>query len=168
MTEPASHRRYVEGLLSDAAAAHAELLTRLPPDLQASLPVDAQGVTAAIDHVAAAAGLSPSERQALVRPHAVNPAVMHARVFGRAPLTRETVIGSFVEGARVRADALGALADTVGGANLGREVRELLVAYPPPVTGGSADVVPALRATYAAQEQAVLMIASRLDAGQPD
>ena len=32
------------------------------------------------------------------------PAVMHARVFGAAPLTEETLIGSFVEGARVRAE----------------------------------------------------------------
>jgi hypothetical protein len=63
-------------------------------------------MTRAIDHLAAAAGLSPEERLALLRPHAVNPAVMHARVFGRAPLARETVIASFVDGARVRADAL--------------------------------------------------------------
>jgi hypothetical protein len=59
--------------------------------------------------------LSEDERRALIRPHAVNPAVLHARVFGRAPLARETVMGSFVEGARVRADGLAALADTIGG-----------------------------------------------------
>jgi hypothetical protein len=110
-----THRGQVEALLADAAADHAELVARLPPDLQASLPVDGQGVTHAIDHLAAAAGLSEAERRALIRPHAVNPAVLHARVFGRAPLARETVIGSFVEGARVRAEALAALADAVGG-----------------------------------------------------
>ena len=110
-------------------------------------PVDAQGVTQAIDYLAAAAGLSSSERRALIRPHAVNPAVLHARVFGRAPLARETVIASFVEGARVRADALGALADAIGGEPLGREVRLLLVADPPPVRADAKDVVPALRAT---------------------
>ncbi|HUA05691.1 MAG TPA: hypothetical protein VMB27_17415 [Solirubrobacteraceae bacterium] len=159
----ASHRSRVEALLSDAAADHASLISRLPPDLQASLPVDAQGVTQAIDYLAAAAGLSPDERRALIRPHAVNPAVLHARVFGRAPLARETVIASFVEGARVRADALGALADAIGGEPLGREIRTVLVANPPPVRADAEDVVPALRATYAAQEQAVIMIAASLD-----
>ncbi len=160
-----SHRARVEALLSDAAAEHASLMSALAPELRASLPVDAQGVTQAIDHLATAAGLSISERHALIRPHAVNPAVLHARVFGRAPLTRETVIASFVEGARVRADALAALADTVGGEPLGLEVRRLLVADPPPVRANGSDVVPALRATYAAQERAAVMIAASLDDG---
>jgi hypothetical protein len=159
----ATHLAHVEVLLSEAAAEHADLMSRVPPELRASLPVDAQGVTRAIDHLAAAAGLSVSERRALVRPHAVNPAVMHARVFGGAPLARETVIGSFVEGARVRADALAALADRVGGEPLGREVRAVLVAHPPPVGADGHDVVPALRATYAAQERAAVMIAASLD-----
>jgi hypothetical protein len=158
-----THRRRVESLLSDAAAEHASLVSRLPPDLQASLPVDAQGLTQAIDFLAAAAGLSDRERRALIRPHAVNPAVLHARVFGRAPLGRETVIASFVEGARVRADALAALADAVGGEPLGREIRTVLVADPPPVVGDGHDVEAALRATYAAQERAALIIASSLD-----
>ena len=158
-----SHRDHVQGLLTDAAAAHAELTSQLPANLQASLPVDAQGVTQAIDHLAAAAGLSDDERLALIRPHAVNPAVLHARVFGRAPLARETVIGSFVDGARVRADALGELADVVGGVSLGAEVRRLLVDDPPPVQTQGPAVVAALRATYAAQEQAALLIADRLD-----
>src|ERR1700730_2163517 len=104
-----THRDRVETLLTDASAEHARLMSQLPPELQASLPVDAQGVTQAIDHLASAAGLSASERRALIRPHAVNPAVLHARVCGGAPLARETVIGSFVEGARVRADSLTAL-----------------------------------------------------------
>ena len=158
-----THRRRVEALLSEAATEHASLMEHLPAELQASIPVDAQGVTQAIDHLAAAAGLSESERRALIRPHAVNPAVLHARVYGRAPLARETVIASFVEGARVRADALAALADAVGGESLGRDVRELLVAHPPPVRADGPDVVPALRATYAAHEQAAVMIATRLD-----
>ena len=159
-----THRGRVEALLSDAAAAHATLLSNLSTELQASLPVDAQGLTRAIDHIAIAAGLSDSERRALIRPHAVNPAVLHARVFGLAPLARETVIASFVEGARVRADALAALADAVGGEPLGREVRSVLVADPPPVGADGHDVVRALRATYAAQERAAIMIATRLDA----
>jgi hypothetical protein len=158
-----THRGRVEALLTDAAAEHAGLMSHLPPDLRASLPVDAQGVTRAIDHLAAAAGLTEGERRALVRPHAVNPAVLHARVFGPAPLARETVVASFVEGARVRADALAALADLVGGEALGQEIRTLLVAHPPPVQTEGDDVVEALRATYAAHERAALIIAVRLD-----
>lgn len=158
-----THRGRVEALLAEAAAEHAGLMSRLSPEMQASLPVDAQGVTRAIEHLAAAAGLPESERRALLRPHAVNPAVLHARVFGRAPLTRETVIGSFVEGARVRADVLAALAGAVGGDSLGWEVRGLLIAHPPPAGADGDDVVPALRATYAAQERAAVMIAASLD-----
>ncbi|HUE27237.1 MAG TPA: hypothetical protein VMP89_10730 [Solirubrobacteraceae bacterium] len=160
-----THVGRIEALLADAAAEHAGLMSNLPPELQASLPVDAQGVTRAIDHLATAAGLSLNERRALVTPHATNPAVLHARVFGRAPLARDTVIASFVEGARVRADALAALADRVGGEPLGSEVRRLLVADPPPVDADGRDVVPALRATYAAHERAALMIAASLDRG---
>jgi hypothetical protein len=158
-----THRCQVEALLAGAAAEHASLMSHLSPELQASVPVDAQGVTQAIDHLATAAGLSRSERRDLIRPHAVNPAVLHARVFGRAPLTRATVIASFVDGARVRADTLAALADAVGGEPLGQEVRRLLVEYPPPVDPEGQDVVPGLRATYAAQERAAVMIAASLD-----
>ena len=158
-----THRGRVEALLTEAAADHATLMSQLPPHLQASLPVDARGVTRAIDHLAIAAGLSDSERRALIRPHAINPAVLHARVFGRAPLARETVIASFVEGARVRADALSSLADAIGGEALGQEVRRLLVASPPPAGADGRDVVSALRATYAAHERAALVIAASLD-----
>jgi hypothetical protein len=158
------HRDRVEALLAEAAAAHTSLLARLPDEMRASLPVDAQGVTQAIDHLAIAAGLSDAERLDLIRPHAVNPAVLHARVYGRAPLARETVIGSFVDGARVRAEALGELADLVGGAGLGAVVRSMLVEHPPPIDAEGPDVVRELRATYEAQERATLVIAERLDA----
>jgi hypothetical protein len=158
-----THRERVRALLAQASADHADLVRRLPADLQTSLPVDAQGLTRAIDHLSLAAGLSEPERLDLIRGHAGNPAVLHARVFGRAPLARETVIGSFVDGARVRADALSELADLVGGARLGTRVRGVLVDHPPPVEAHSRDVVPALRATYAAQERAAVMIAARLD-----
>jgi hypothetical protein len=160
------HRAHVEALLADAAAEHATLVARLPEEFQASLPVDAQGVTRAIDYIAQAAGLSEAERRELIRPHAVNPAVMHARVFGAAPLSRETVIASFVEGARVRADALTALADVVGGVSLGATVRAVLVEDPPPVSADGEDVVPALQATYAAHERAAELIAAGLDAAR--
>jgi hypothetical protein len=158
-----THRGRVERLLADGAAEHAGLLAHLSPEMRASVPVDAQGVTQAIDHLATAAGLSSSERRALLRPHAVNPAVLHARVFGRAPLARETVIASFVEGARVRADALAALADAIGGEPLGQEIRRLLVAHPPPADADGDNVEADLRATYAAHERAAIMIAARLD-----
>jgi hypothetical protein len=160
---PVTHRDRVQGLLADAAAEHTHLMTQLPLELRASIPVDGQGVTQAIDHLAVAAGLSISQRHELIRPHAVNPAVMHARVFGRAPLARETVIGSFVDGARVRADALSALADTIGGEPLGQQVRKLLVENPPPAGADGDDVVAALRETYDAHERAALLIAAHLD-----
>ena len=153
----------IEAMLSAAADAHAALLPQLPPHVQASLPVDAQGITEAIDHLAGAAGLSAAERRTLVRPHAVNPAVMHARVFGGAPLAEETIVASFVEGARVRADALAQLADAIGGEPLGAEIRGLLVEHPLPLPDDGLDAVPALRAAYAAQERAAVIIAARLD-----
>jgi hypothetical protein len=161
----ATHCARVEALLAESADAHAALLAQLPPALRASLPVDAQGLTRAIDELAVAAGLDEAQRRSLVRSHAFNPAVMHARVFGGAPLARATVIASFADGARVRADALAALADVVGGEPLGTEVRGLLVAPPPPAGAEGANVVAELRETYAAQERAAVLIAARLDAG---
>lgn len=162
----APHRARVEELLTAAEAAHRALLIAVPADVGASLPVDAQGITRAIDHIASAAGLSASERRRLVSPHAVNPAVLHARVFGAAPLTDETVIGAFVEGARVRADALVTLAETVGDPGLVRHVHALLIDHPLPTADGRetiADPTVALRDAYAAQEQAALAIADCLD-----
>lgn len=159
-----THREHVEVLLRDAAAEQAKLIPRLPTALRESLPVDAQGLTRAIDYLAAEAGLSESERRALILPHALNPAVLHARIFGPAPLARETVIASFVEGARVRADALAALADAAGGEPLGQEVRGVLVASPPPIAAEGNGAVAELRATYAAHERAAVMIAASLDA----
>ena len=150
-------------MLATASAKHAELLPQLPPEVQAALPVDAQGITEAIDFLAEAAGLSSAERRTLVRPHAVNPAVMHARVFGGAPLAEETIMGSFVEGARVRADALANLAAVVGGAALGTEVRALLVEHPLPLADEGMAAVSALREAYDAQERAAVAIATRLD-----
>jgi hypothetical protein len=150
-------------MLANAATKHAELLPQLPPEVQAALPVDAQGITEAIDFLAEAAGLSAAERRTLVRPHAVNPAVMHARVFGGAPLAEETIMGSYVEGARVRADALANLAELVGGAALGGEVRALLVEHPLPLAGDGLGGAADLRQAYDAQERAAVTIATGLD-----
>jgi hypothetical protein len=158
-------RARVEAMLEAAATAHEALLPQLPPHVRESLPVDAQGITEAIDFLAEAAGLSPAERRTLIRPHAVNPAVMHARVFGGAPLAEETVMGSFVEGARVRADAIVRLAEAAGGSSLSAEVQALLVDHPLPLADDGLAGVPALRTAYDAQERAVLIIAMRLDAG---
>jgi hypothetical protein len=159
-----SHRHRVERLLSDAAQDHQRLLGQLPAEIASSLPVDAQGITRAIDHIADAIGFTPGERRDLVRPHAVNPAVLHARVFGPTGLTQETVVGAFVDGARVRADTLVELADAVGGEPLGTEVRKILTNHPPPVDAADADVTAALRETYSAQEHAAKLIAAVLDA----
>lgn len=158
-----THRTRVQEMLATAAARHAALLPGLPPHVQASLPVDAQGLTEAIDYLAEAAGFSSAERRTLVRPHGVNPAVLHARVFGAAPLAEETVMASFVDGARVRADALARLADAIGGAPLGEHVRALLVEHPLPLAHSGLAAVPALRAAYAAQEHAAIAIADGLD-----
>jgi hypothetical protein len=163
----ASHRAHVEELLAEAEAAHRALLTAVPPDVGASLPVDAQGITRAIDHIAAAAGFSAEQRSQLVRPHAVNPAVLHARVFGAAPLTDSTVIGAFVEGARVRAGALIEVASAIDEIYLAAEVRTILMESPLPTADAhDADVDPAaaLRDAYTAHEYAALIIAERLDA----
>jgi hypothetical protein len=162
----ASHRAHVEELLAEAQAAHSALLEAIPADIRASLPVDAQGVTRAIDHLAAAAGFSPAQRHRLISPHAVNPAVLHARVFGAAPLTTETVVGAFVDGARVRADALVTLAGSVGDEDLVRKVHTLLIDHPLPTAEGretTGDPMEALRGAYAAQERATLLIATYLD-----
>ncbi|HET9718580.1 MAG TPA: hypothetical protein VFP55_00730 [Solirubrobacteraceae bacterium] len=160
------HSRRVRQLLEEAARAHAQLIDRLPEEISESIPVDAQGLTAAIDYLAGEAGFSAEERRALIRPHGVNPAVLHARVFGTAPLGRGTVIGAFIDGARVRADALSALADAVGGAGLGQAVRRLLSESPLPGEAGSEQAVEALRAAYSAHEQAAILVARRLDFGQ--
>jgi hypothetical protein len=160
------HRRHVETLLADAAAAHEALLGELSPQLAASLPVDATGVTEAIDHLGAAAGLTTAERRELIRPHGVNPAVLHARVFGRAPLTAGTVLASYVDGARVRAAALQRVAEAIGGAELGTEIRVLLADHPPPVDPAAAAAEAELRATYAAHEAAAVRLADALDAAE--
>jgi len=170
MAMVASHRAYVEELLADARAAHSALLEAVPEDVRASLPVDAQGITRAIDHIAGAAGYSTIERRQLVTPHAVNPAVLHARVFGAAPLTDETVVGAFVEGARVRADALVTLAESIGDEQLVAQVHTLLIDHPLPTVDGresTEDPTVALRDAYSAQEQTALLIAGYLDSAEP-
>jgi hypothetical protein len=153
----------VEAVLTDARAAHAALLEQVAPALRASLPVDATGVTQAIDILAAAVGLSDEIRAARDRLNRANPAVLHGRVYGRTPLGPDTVVAAFAEGARVRATLLERLAGAIGGESLRDDVRSLLADHPLP-DRDDADRIAALRAAYAAQERAVLLCAGRLDA----
>ena len=169
----ASHRAHVEELLAAAAAEHAALLEVATPELRASLPVDATGVTQGIEILAAAVGVEAEIRAARDRLNRANPAVLHGRVFGRgAPLAPETVVAAFADGARVRATLLERLASEIDGAELRDEVRGLLAEHPlpdgddaaDPPAGAHAARVAALRAAYDAQERAVLLCAGRLDA----
>jgi hypothetical protein len=150
-----THRREVEAILAGARAERAALLDQLSPALQASLPVDATGITQAIDHLGEAAGLDLHGEQ--VQGHQTNSAVLHGRVFGRRPLSRDTVLAAFVDGARVRAETLTRLAGAVGGEPLHDEIETLLRQYPPEAAE------PALRGAYEAQERAALRIAAHLD-----
>ena len=161
---PVSHREEVEAILGRARDEHVTLLEQLSPPLRASLPVDAAGITRAIDHLAAVVGLSARLRDEQTRGHRANPAVLHGRVFGRTPLSRATVLAAFVEGARVREGALRQLARRVGGSKLEDAVRELLAARAPELAGDDDTADAVLRAVYAAQEEAAMVIATHLDA----
>ena len=147
------YRAKLARLIADAHAAHAELLERVPAGVRASLPVDATGITQAIDHLGEAAGLEEMHKRQ-IRAHKTNAAVMHARVFGFQQLSPETVQAAFVEGANARVPVLTGLAEAVGGEALGQQVAELLATHPPEIE---------LEAAYAAQEHAAVLIAMHLD-----
>src|SRR3954454_19532511 len=102
-----THRRQVEAILAGARAERAALLAQLSPALRASLPVDATGISQALDHLGEAAGLDLHAQQ--LRAAKTNAAVLHGRVFGRTPLSRETVDAAFRDGARARAQTLSLL-----------------------------------------------------------
>ena len=155
-----THRQEIAAILAGARAERTALLSRLSPALRASLPVDATGITQAIEHLGELAGLADELRRRQARAHRANPAVLHGRVFGRAPLSPETVTAAFVEGARVRAGLLAELARALGGPDLEDEVAALLAAHPPDTDADAS----ALEAAYAAQEDAALLIADRVDA----
>jgi glycine cleavage system regulatory protein len=160
---PPTHRQEIEAILAGARAERAALLERVSPALRASLPVDATGITQAIEHLAELAGLSEELRRAQARAHQANPAVLHGRVFGRAPLSPETVTAAFVEGARVRAGLLARVAAALGGQDLEDEVAALLAERPPDPDATGRTSAPVLRAAYAAQEDAALRIAEHVD-----
>ena len=148
-----THRLQVEAILAGARAERAALLEQLSPALRASLPVDATGITQAIDHLGEAAGLDEMHKRQILA-HRTNAAVMHARVFGFEQLSRDTVQAAFVEGANARVPVLTGLAGAIGGQELEAAVGELLAAHPP---------ASGLVAAYGAQEQAAVLIATHLD-----
>jgi hypothetical protein len=162
------YRANLEDLIAQARAAHAELLERVPAGVAASLPVDATGVTQGIDVLASALGIEAEVRARRDRLHRANPAVLHGRVFGRAePLSADTVLAAFADGARVRRALLEDLASAIAGDELAAEVAALLDEHPPPAADTPApDRMRDLRAAYAAQERAVLLCAERLDEEQ--
>src|SRR4051794_40674903 len=147
-----THRSQVEAILAGARSERRALLDQLSPALRASRPVDATGISQALDPLGAAAGLDLHAEQ--LRGHRTNAAVLHGRVFGRTPLSRDTVLAAFADGARVRAQMLAQLAAAVGGDPLRGEVETLLDAHP------ATDDLPA---AYGAQERAALLIATHLD-----
>jgi hypothetical protein len=165
-----TNRQEVEAILAGARAEHRALLEHVSPALAASLPVDATGITQAIDHLADAAGVD-DVHGAQVSGHRTNAAVLHGRVFGRAPLARETVLAAFADGARVRARTLTRLAREVGGDALEARVSALVVEEPADPRGDAAAPAPGddlaaarLRALYASHERATVVIADFLDA----
>ncbi|MEA2318154.1 MAG: hypothetical protein QOD44_2343 [Solirubrobacteraceae bacterium] len=166
MDTAGGHRMRLEALIATARADHEALLTRVSPELAASLPVDATGVTQAIDALAAALGIEEEIGATRDRLNRANPAVLHGRVFGRSErLGPATVIAAFAEGARAREPLLERLASEIDGEGLRSDVRAILDAHPAPDAGVPAsDALPRLRAAYDAQEGAVLLCAAELDA----
>jgi hypothetical protein len=161
-----THVEDITAILASTAAERRALLVAVSPELRASLPVDATGITQAIEHLAAAVELADELRAERAAGHRANPAVLHGRVFGRAPLSPGTVLAAFVDGARVRAGALGQLAEAIGGVDLAAAVRGELAAHALPAHDASGDAATeALRDAYAAQERAVLCLAAALDEG---
>jgi hypothetical protein len=158
-----TYRAEVEAILAGSAAERAALLAAVSPELRASLPVDATGITQAIEHLARAVELSDELRAEQALGHRANPAVLHGRVFGRAPLSPDTVLAAFADGARVREGVLAHLAEAIGGGALALRVRAALAAHPPPEIVAGPEATAALRDTYAAQERVVADLAAELD-----
>lgn len=154
----------IEGLIVRAHVDHEVLLARVGEPLRASLPVDATGVTQAIDVLAGEVGMADELRAERDRLHRANPAVLHGRVFGRTALPPDTVVAAFADGARARAVLLERLAVAIGGDGLRDEVARLLARCPLPADAAADEATDLLRAAYDAQERAVVLCAARLDA----
>jgi hypothetical protein len=162
---PGGYAAALEELIARARVEHEVLLARVTPELRASLPVDATGVTQGIEVLAAAVGLADEIRALRDRLNRANPAVLHGRVFGRGErLSPETVIAAFADGARARAALLQRLASAIGGDDLRDEVGELVAAHPLPEGDLEAGLRTArLQAAYDAQERAVVLCGEWLD-----
>ncbi|MDX6685121.1 MAG: hypothetical protein QOF86_1249 [Baekduia sp.] len=160
---PPTQRQEVEAILSGARAERAALLEQLSEPMRASLPVDATGIAQAIEHLAALAGVADELAAEQARGHQANAAVLHGRVFGRAPLTPDTVLAAFADGARVRAAVLAQLAEAIGGRALREEIVADLDVAPAPTELEAAGALAALHAAYATQEHAVVRLATALD-----
>jgi hypothetical protein len=165
---PVTHQEATEAILAQARAEHDALLEQLSPALRASLPVDASGITRAIDYLGELVGVSGQLRREQSQGHRANPAVLHGRVFGRTPLSPDTVLAAFADGARVRMKVLEQLSRAAGGAGLEAAVRPLLERDSPTFETGLDTAAATVRATYAAQEEAVLRIAAHLDRAGDD
>ncbi|HST40268.1 MAG TPA: hypothetical protein VLK58_12195 [Conexibacter sp.] len=180
---PSGHRDQLERLFADQRAQREQWMAQLPAELRALLPLDAtpivQGMTLLADAVGIGEQLQAAQRE---QSHA-NSAVLHGRVFGRgAPLSQETALAAFADGARVREPLLLQLAAAVDGGELRDDVAALLTSAPIPapqeLAGATAatpgdlastdapapDAAAALGAVFAAQERALLRCAERLDA----
>jgi hypothetical protein len=165
MAAEPTHVQEVEAILASTAAERRALLEMVSPVLRASLPVDGTGIAQAIEHLGAAVELAEELRAEQREGHRANPAVLHGRVFGRAPLSPDTVLAAFVDGARVRAAAITSLAEAIGGDALVAEVRGELMAHPLPSEDAAvAGATGALEGAYAAQDRVVLTLAAALDA----
>jgi hypothetical protein len=160
-----AYRDRLRQLFADARREREQWMAQLPETLRALLPLDATPITQGMALLADAVGIG--ERVALAQreqSHA-NAAVLHGRVFGReAPLTQDTALAAFADGARVRDGLLLQLAEAVDGGGLRREVQALL----PPLPDTSPELsaaarTAALAAVFAAQERALLLCATRLD-----
>ena len=158
-----TYRAEVEAILAGSVAERAALLAAVSPALAASLPVDATGITQAIEHLAGAVEVGDELRAEQALGHRANPAVLHGRVFGRAPLSPDTVLAAFADGARVRETVLEHLAAAIGGGELAVRVRAALAVHPPPQIVAGPEATTALRETYAAQERIVVDLARELD-----
>jgi hypothetical protein len=157
------HLQHLDALFARRRSERGALLATLPAEVRAWLPFDATAITEGIEHLAAAVGIEAELRAARDAGNRANPAVLHGRVFGRAaPLSDDTVLAAFADGARVRQPLLGRLAEAVDGAQLRGDVQTLLDDHPVP-PADAPDALEALDAVFAAQEQALRLCARRLD-----
>jgi hypothetical protein len=157
------HLGQLEELFARRRTEREELMATLPAEVRAWMPFDATAITEGIELLGTAVGIDAELKAARDAGNRANPAVLHGRVFGRgAPLSAETVLAAFVEGARVRRSLLARLAEVVDGAVLRNEVEELLDAHPVPDPAAD-DAMSALDGVFAAQERAVLLCGERLD-----